>query len=77
MRVSEVERGEYAKPAKTTLAELGQQYMDYAKANKRSWLRDQQILEHLDGAFGKALLEAIWTSVTCAGSLTPHGVLTQ
>ena len=30
--------------------------MDYAKANKRSWLRDSQILKHLNGAFGNRLL---------------------
>ena len=47
LRISEVERGEYAKPTKITLAELGRQYMDYAKANKISWLRDEQILKHL------------------------------
>jgi len=52
----EVERGEYVKPARITLADLGQQYMDYAKANKRSWLRDSQILKHLNGAFGNRLL---------------------
>jgi len=52
LRVSEVERGEYVKPTRITLAELGAQYMDYAKANKRSWLRDQQILTHLNDAFG-------------------------
>ncbi len=33
--------------------------MDYAKANKRSWLRDQQILTHLNGAFGTMLLPDI------------------
>jgi integrase len=59
LRVSEVERGEYAKPIRIMLAELGKQYMDYAKANKRSWLRDQQILEHLNGAFGSMLLPDI------------------
>jgi integrase len=59
LRVSEVERGEYFKPARITLAELGAQYMDYAKANKRSCLRDQQILTHLGGAFGNMLLPDI------------------
>jgi integrase len=59
LRISEVERGQYAKPARITLAELGQQYMDYAKANKRSWLRDSQILEHLNDAFGNRLLPDI------------------
>jgi hypothetical protein len=32
LRLSEVERGEYSKPVKITFAELGEQYMDYAKA---------------------------------------------
>ena len=59
LRISEVERGEFVRPAKITLAELGRQYMDYAKANKRSWLRDQQILAHLKGAFGNVLLPGI------------------
>jgi integrase len=59
LRISEVERGEYSKPTRITLAELGRQYMDYAKANKRSWLRDEQILEHLNGAFGNLLLPNI------------------
>src|ERR1700680_1952899 len=59
LRISEVERGEFVKPARITLAELGAQYMDYAKANKRSWLRDQQILVHLNGAFGTMLLSDI------------------
>jgi len=59
LRVSEVERCEYLKPARITLAELGQQYMDYAKAHKRSWLRDEQILRHLNVAFGDMLLPTI------------------
>ncbi len=59
LRLSEIERGEYAKPARITLAELGRQYMDYAKAHKRSWDRDEQILRHLNGAFGEMLLPAI------------------
>jgi len=59
LRLAEVERGEYAKPAKITLAELGRQYMDYAKANKRSWVRDEQILQHLNAAFGNILLPTI------------------
>jgi integrase len=58
-RVAEAERGEYAKPVRITLSEFGQQYMDYAKANKRSWLRDSQILKHLNGAFGNRLLPDI------------------
>ena len=59
LRIAEVERGEFVKPARITLAELGQQYMDFAKANKRSWLRDQQILTHLNAAFGTMPLPEI------------------
>lgn len=58
-RMSEASRGKYAKPVRITLSELGKQYMDYAKANKRSWLRDQQILKHLKDAFGSMLLPDI------------------
>jgi len=29
------------------LDEFGERYMEYAKGNKRSWLRDQQMLKHL------------------------------
>ena len=56
LRVSEIERGEYAKPLKITIAEFGRQYLEYAKANKRSWLRDEQIMKHLNDFFGNTLL---------------------
>jgi integrase len=59
LRMAEVERGEYAQSAKVTLAQFGQQYMEYAKANKRSWLRDEQIMAHLTQAFGKLRLDDI------------------
>src|SRR5690349_15833483 len=59
LRISEIERGVYAKPVKITLSEFGEKYMEYAKANKRSWIRDQQILGHLNGAFGSMLLTDI------------------
>lgn len=59
LRLSEVERGQYAQSAKMTLAEFGQQYLEYAKANKRSWLRDEQILTHLNAAMGKAQMSNI------------------
>ena len=56
LRLSEVERGEYTKSPKITLAQFGQQYMDYAKANKRSWLRDEQIMTHLNTSLRTTLL---------------------
>jgi hypothetical protein len=52
LRLSEVERGEYGLSAKITLAQFGQQYLDYAKANKRSWLRrrtDHETRKYGDG----------------------------
>jgi len=56
LRLSEVERGEYAQSAKMTLTQFGLQYLDYAKANKRSWLRDAQIMKHLNRAMGTTQL---------------------
>ena len=47
LRRSEILRGVYKRPAKITFGELGTRYMEYAKGNKRSWLRDQQMLKHL------------------------------
>jgi len=49
---AEVLRGVYKRPVKITFGEFGERYMEYAKTNKRSWLRDQQMLEHLTGFFG-------------------------
>jgi integrase len=56
LRISEIERGVYAKPVKTTISEFGEKYLEYAKANKRSWMRDQQIIEHLNRFFGATVL---------------------
>jgi len=36
---------------KISLEEFGNRYMEYAKTNKRSWLRDQQMLAHLKEFF--------------------------
>ncbi|MFI5091984.1 MAG: tyrosine-type recombinase/integrase [Candidatus Acidiferrales bacterium] len=46
-------RGLYKQPVKITFGEFGERYMEHAKVNKRSWLRDQQMLEHLCAFFGK------------------------
>ena len=43
----------YKRPVKITFGEFGKRYMEYAKANKRSWLRDEQMLEQLYNFFGK------------------------
>ena len=52
LRKSEILRGIYKRPAKITLGELGTRYMEYATGNKRSWLRDQQMLKHLTNFLG-------------------------
>ena len=53
LRKSEILRGVFKQPVKISLEEFGKRYMEYAKANKRSWLRDQQMLENLYSFFGK------------------------
>src|SRR5580692_6307852 len=59
LRVSEVERGVFVKPANTMLAELGERYIEYAKLHKRSWKRDVQMLNNLQAFFGPAKLRDI------------------
>src|SRR5262249_33793835 len=59
LRLTEVEQGIYVKPAKVTLNQFGEQYLDFAKVNKRSWLRDEQILVHLSEFFSTSLLKTI------------------
>ena len=53
LRRSEILRGVYKQPVKISLGEFGERYMEHAKANKRSWLRDEQMLNHLCEFFGK------------------------
>jgi integrase len=53
LRQSEILRGIYKQPVKISLGEFGERYMEHAKANKRSWLRDEQMLKHLCEFFGK------------------------
>jgi integrase len=53
LRKSAILRGVYRQPVKITFGEFGDRYMEHAKANKRSWLRDQQMLENLYKSFGK------------------------
>lgn len=52
IRKSQVLRGVYRRPSKVNLGDFGKRYMEHAKINKRSWLRDEQMLEHLQGFFG-------------------------
>ena len=53
LRRAEVLRGVYKRPVSMTFGEFGARYMEFAKTNKRSWLRDEQMLENLYGYFGK------------------------
>jgi integrase len=59
VRMSEVHRGVFLKPVNTTLAELGERYIDYAKLHKRSWVRDVQLLANLQAFFGACSLRDI------------------
>jgi hypothetical protein len=59
LRISEVERGEYSKPTRITLAELGRQYMDYAKATSARGSGMSRFWSILYGAFGNLLLPNI------------------
>ncbi len=52
LRRAEILRGIYKRPVRVSLGEFGSRYMEYAKVNKRSWLRDEQMLRHLKEFFG-------------------------
>ena len=52
LRKSELLRGVYKRPVKITFSDFGKRYMEHAQANKRSWLRDEQMLGHLKAFFG-------------------------
>ena len=52
IRKSELLRGVFRRPVKITFGEFGKRYMEHAKVNKRSWLRDEQMLGHLQRFFG-------------------------
>src|SRR5271154_1924044 len=67
IRKSEILRGIYKKPVKISLGEFGERYMEHAKANKRSWLRDEQMLKHLCEFFGKKKQLADVTPVQIEG----------
>jgi len=51
LRKSEVLRGVYRQPVRISLEEFAERYMEYAKTNKRSWLRDEQLLRPLKEFF--------------------------
>ena len=52
IRKSELLRGVFRRPVKISFGEFGARYMEHAKVNKRSWLRDEQMLGHLKKFFG-------------------------
>jgi hypothetical protein len=52
-------RGQYQIPCKITLDEFGKKYVEYAKTNKRSWVRDVQMLNHIQEFFGNRMLSEI------------------
>jgi hypothetical protein len=47
LRKSDIFSGAYKRPVKTIFGQFGDRYMEHAKANKRSWLRDEQMLKHM------------------------------
>ena len=51
LRRSEVLRGVYREPVRISLEDFATRYMEYAKTNKRSWLRDEQLLKPLKAFF--------------------------
>ena len=51
LRKSEVLRGVYREPVRVSLESFAYRYMEYAKTNKRSWLRDEQLLKPLKEFF--------------------------
>lgn len=52
VRQSEVTRGVFKRPVKIAFGAFAKRYMEYAKTNKRSWLRDEQMLKQLEAFFG-------------------------
>jgi len=51
LRKSEVLRGIYKQPVRISLEAFAVRYMEYAKTNKRSWLRDEQLLKPIKAFF--------------------------
>ena len=59
LRLSEVQRGVFVKPINVTSAGIRGRYIEYAKAHKRSWKRDVQMLSNLTTFFGEPKLRDI------------------
>src|SRR5258708_19787362 len=51
LRQSEVLRGVYREPVRISLESFADRYVEYAKTNNRSWLRDEQLLKPLKEFF--------------------------
>ena len=67
IRKSEILRGVFRRPVKISFGEFGERYMEHAKVNKRSWLRDEQMLKHLEQFFGSERQLADITSADIEG----------
>ena len=52
VRKSEIFSGAYKRLVKTIFGQFGDRYAEHAKANKRSWLREEQMLKHMKDFFG-------------------------
>lgn len=57
--MSEAERGVFTKPVRVPLKDLNERYMEHAKTRKRSWLRDKQMLGHIERIMGPVVLTQI------------------
>jgi integrase len=62
LRMSEVQRGVYARRVRVPLSELWERYFAYAKLHKRSWKRDEQMYGNLSRFFGQVNLDSITPS---------------
>ncbi len=58
-RFMALHRADDIRPVRISFAEFGLRYMEYAKTNKRSWIRDEQMLKQLNGFYNPALLSDI------------------
>src|SRR5262245_7126092 len=59
LRQADVARHQFHAPCTITLDEFATKYVEYAMANKRSWDRDVQMLNHFKAFFGKCTLPEI------------------
>ena len=62
-RIAETENGANPRPQKVLLQAFSEQYLEHAKLHKRSWVRDEQMLKHLNGFFPGVELSGITPSL--------------